>query len=109
MGFLFDSSFLEQFGCYAGEESEATHYSTFGGSDWKLLVNKDQLFYWDALSKSWRKWSLTLQHCTPIGEQEPNFRCGPQQQVKHKQIISNLASDLDMYYPNRGRTHIAGD
>ncbi|MEZ6841015.1 hypothetical protein ABVN80_09545 [Acinetobacter baumannii] len=34
-----------------GEEDEATHYSTFGGSDWKLKANKDQMFYWDALSK----------------------------------------------------------
>ncbi|WP_151832623.1 hypothetical protein [Acinetobacter ursingii] len=108
MGLLFNTDFLEQFGCFAGEESEATHYSTFGGSEWKLLVNKDQLFYWDALSKSWCRWHLTLAHCTPIGEQEPNFRCGPKKPAAQK-INQNLASDRDMYYPNRGRSHIAGD
>jgi len=82
--------------------------TALGGSDWKLLVNKDQLFYWDALSKSWRRWHLTLAHCTPIGEQEPNFRCGPKKPAAQK-INQNLASDRDMYYPNRGRSHIAGD
>ena len=80
MGSFISQSFLERFGFFAGEESEATHYSTFGGSDWKLKTNKDHIFYWDALSGSWKRWHLTLDHCTPIGCSEPNFRCGPVQQ-----------------------------
>lgn len=54
MGFLFNTDFLEQFGYSIGEESEATHYSTFGGCHWKLKANKEQVFFWDALSKSWK-------------------------------------------------------
>lgn len=96
MGFLFNSDFMEQLGYFKGEESEATHYSTFGGSDWKIMANKDQLFYWDALSKSWRRWSLTLAHCTPIGEKEPNFRCGPVNQVAVKAVIK--ATELAPIY-----------
>lgn len=108
MGFLFNTDFLEQFGYSVGEEDEATHYSTYGECDWKLKANKDQVFFWDALSKSWKKWALTLEHCTPIGEREPNFRCGPiKPKDRQQQIYVNTVSDV--YYPNRGRSHIAGD
>ncbi|MFH4280166.1 hypothetical protein WAJ29_18900, partial [Acinetobacter baumannii] len=58
-----------------------THYNTFAGSDWKRKANKDQMFYWDAHPKSWKRWALTLEHCTPIGEKEPNYKGGPVNQV----------------------------
>ncbi|MDQ1207236.1 hypothetical protein QE380_000159 [Acinetobacter baylyi] len=96
MGFLFNTDFLEQFGYSVGEEDEATHYSTYGECDWKLKANKDQVFFWDALSRSWKKWALTLGHCTPIGEQEPNFRCGPVNQVAVKAVVK--ATELAPIY-----------
>ncbi|MDS7927633.1 hypothetical protein [Acinetobacter sp. V115_6] len=98
MGFLFNATFLEQFGYSAGEEDEATHYSTFGGSDWKLKANKDQMFYWDANAKSWRRWHLSLEHCTPIGEKEPNYKCGPVNQVVSKRDDS--IRELSPIYSN---------
>lgn len=108
MNYLLSPAFKEQFGYFIGEESEATHYSTFGQTDWKLRVVGKLIFYWDSLAKSWRKWPLTVAHCTPIGEQEPNFRCGPiKPKDRQQQIYVNTVSDV--YYPNRGRSHIAGD
>ncbi|EPQ0811295.1 hypothetical protein NR583_003643 [Acinetobacter baumannii] len=98
MGFFFNTEFLEQFGFSVGEEDESTHYSTFGGSDWKLKANKDQMFYWDALSKSWKRWALTLEHCTPIGEKEPNYKCGPVNQVVVKK--DETTRELSPIYSN---------
>lgn len=55
MGSILPQSFFEQFGYSIGEKEEATHYSTFGGSDWTLKVSKNQIFYWYELGKAWRK------------------------------------------------------
>lgn len=96
MNYLISPAFKEQFGYFIGEESEATHYSTFGQTDWKLRVVGKLIFYWDSLAKSWRKWPLTVAHCTPIGEQEPNFRCGPVNQVAVKAVVK--ATELAPIY-----------
>ena len=96
MGSIFPQSFLEQFGYSIGEKEEATHYSTFGGSEWSLKVARNQIFYWCELGKSWRKWPLTIQHCTPIGEQEPNYKCGPEV-PKQIEVIERVQKDSPIY------------
>lgn len=96
MGSIFQQSFLEQFGYSIGEKEEATHYSTFGGSDWTLKATKNQIFYWDGLSGSWRKWPLTILHCTPLGEDEPNYKCGPAA-PKQIEVVERVLSDSPIY------------
>lgn len=101
MGFIIPQEFLEQFGNYIGEKEEATHYSTFGGSDWTLKITGNHIFYWSELSKSWRKWHLTKDHCTPIGLKEPDFRCGPPAPKKEKAIVKRVLRDSPIYTNSR--------
>jgi len=101
MGFFVPQDFLEQFGNSIGEKEEATHYSTFGGSEWSLKVTGKQIFYWNELSKSWRKWALTIDHCTPIGFKEPNFRCGPPEPKKEKVVVKRVLKDSPIYTNSR--------
>lgn len=97
MGSIFSHEYLEQFGYSIGEKEEATHYSTFGGSDWILKVSKNQIFYWSELGKSWRKWPLTILHCTPLGEVEPNYKCGPVAPKKEKVDVKQVFKESQIY------------
>ena len=94
---MLPQNFFEQFGYSIGEKEEATHYSTFGGSEWILKVSKNQIFYWYDLGKSWRKWPLTILHCTPIGEAEPNYKCGPVAPKKEKVAVKQVFKESPIY------------
>ena len=93
-----------------GFESEATHYNTFGNILSKYRFIDGYQYYWDALSKRWSKMSVKT-CCTPIGEDEPNFRCGPPKPIAQKRRSSSMyLSNYDPYYANRNRgSRIAGD
>lgn len=83
-------------GGVTGSESEATHYSTWGGMDLLFIVRDNTVFYWKSLSKGWFKSALELDQITKLGEKEPEFRCGPPKPKKPKARISysNIKSEI---------------
>ena len=81
---------LEKFGYVQGTKDQATHYSTFGTVDkCEYRIINGESYYFDELSGMWRKSYLSIDRMTPIGEQEPNFRCGavPKKVGKNTTVI----------------------
>lgn len=103
MARLFPWDFLEQFGYAPGSKSEATHYSTFGGSDWLLTVRGSTPYYWNELSGSWSKSSLDLDQMMLLGEKEPEFRCGPPKPIVKKVRVPMKQESSNYGYGRRNR------
>ena len=88
---------LEKFGYVQGTKDQATHYSTFGTvNECKYKFIDGTAYYFDELSNMWRKSYISIDRVTPIGEQEPNFRCGPVPQ-KVVEITSFVGIETPIY------------
>lgn len=95
---MFNAKFMAQFGYVQGSKEEATHFSTFGGSDWTIKRDGNQLYYWCGMSGCWKKTALGLDQVTLIGHKEPEFRCGPPAPVKKQRLMPQYKVDQYKIY-----------
>lgn len=79
---IWGDDFLQEHGYIKGSKEEATHYSTYGTVEELIKLIDGVPHYWNG--RYWCESGLTVDQITPLGQQEPNFRCGARQPAPPK-------------------------